>query len=131
MFTQISTSKANKEVVSQLSRRLNLGAENVIARIALSYSLSQDRKLNLKDIANSSGKGYSKSVLFGNQYDLFIGLVCSHYGLYKTDQDLPKYIKMHIDDGLTLIDAELKERPNVDSFEFLAEKVGEGMKKLS
>ena len=30
---------------------------------------------------------------------------------------------MHIDDGLTLGDAELKKRPNVDSFEFLAEKV--------
>ena len=58
-------------------------------------------------------------------------MVSSHYGLYKTDQDLPKYIKMHIDDGLTLIDAELKERPNVDSFEFLAEKVGEGLEKVN
>ena len=131
MFKQIRTSKENKEVVSQLSRRLNLGAENVIARIALTYSLSKDRKLNLKDIANSSGKEYSKSVLFGNQFDLYLGMVSSHYGLYKTDQDLPRYIKMHIDDGLALIDAELKERPNVGSFEFLAEKVGDGIKELS
>ena len=131
MFTQIRTSKANKEVVSQLSRRLNLGAENVIARIAFTYSLSKDRKLNLNDIANSSGKEYSKSVLFGNQFDMYLGMVSSHYGLYKTDQDLPRYIKMHIDDGLALIDAELKERPNVDSFEFLAEKVGDGIKELS
>ena len=51
MFTQIKTSKANKELVSQLSRRLSLGTENVIARIALSYSLSKDRKLNLKNIS--------------------------------------------------------------------------------
>ena len=130
MFTQIKTSKANKGLVSQLSRRLSLGTENVIARIALSYSLSKERKLNLKDIANSSGKIYPKSVLFGNQFDLYLGMVCSHYGLYKTDQDLPKYIKMHIDDGLTLIDAELKQRPNVDGFDFLAEKVGEGLNSL-
>lgn len=36
MFTQIKTSKANKIIVTDLSRRFNLGAENVIARIAVS-----------------------------------------------------------------------------------------------
>ena len=44
MLTNIKTSKENREVVSQLTRKLNLGTENIIARIALTYSLSKDRK---------------------------------------------------------------------------------------
>ena len=44
MFTQIKTSKENKEVVSLLTRKLGFGAENVIARVAFTYSLSTNRK---------------------------------------------------------------------------------------
>lgn len=39
MFTSIKTSKINKDIVTDLSRKFNLGAENIIARIALTYSL--------------------------------------------------------------------------------------------
>jgi DNA sulfur modification protein DndE len=127
MFTQIRTSKENKEIVSQLTRTLGLGAENVIARIALTYSLSKDNKLELKNIHNSSGKEYSKSVLFGEYYDYYLGLICVHYNLYKTDKDLPKYIKMHIDDGLQLLNEEINERSNIDGFDFLVEKIESGL----
>jgi DNA sulfur modification protein DndE len=130
MFTQIRTSKENKEIVSQLTRTLGLGAENVIARIALTYSLSKDNKLELKNIHNSSGKEYSKSVLFGEYYDYYLGLICVHYNLYKTDKDLPKYIKMHIDDGLQLLNEEINERSNIDGFDFLVEKIEAGLLEL-
>ncbi len=104
MFTQIKTSKANKEIVTELSRKFNLGAENTIARIAMVYSLSLGRRLSLADISDSQGKEYSKSVLFGHNYPFYIGLICVHYNIYKTDKDIPKYIKMHIDDGLSIMD---------------------------
>jgi len=123
MFSHIRTSKINKEIVSKLTRRLNLGAENVIARMAFTYSLSKDRKLDLMNHADSSGKTYSKSVLFGDNYDLYLGLICTHYGLYKTDKDIPKYIKMHLDDGLVLINNEIEENPNIEGFDFLIEKI--------
>ena len=103
MFTSIKTSKANKDIVTELSRKFNLGAENIIARIAFTYSLSKDRLLSLSDIADSQGKEYSKHVLFGNNLPYYIGLICVKYGLYKTDKDIPKYVKLHIDDGLQLI----------------------------
>ena len=48
MFTQIKTSKENKEVVALLTRKLGLGTENVIARMAFTYSLAQDKKLALE-----------------------------------------------------------------------------------
>ena len=76
MFNSIKTSKENKIVVTELSRKFNLGAENIIARIALAYSLSQDRLLSLTDIADSQGKEYSKNVLFGNNSSYYIGLIC-------------------------------------------------------
>lgn len=123
MFTQIKTSLENKETVTQLTRRLNLGTENIIARIAYSYSLSLGEKLDLQKIENSSGKEYSKTVLFGEYADIYIGMVCTHYGLYKTDKDVAKYIKMHVDHGLRLLNQEVEERTNMDGFDFLSEKI--------
>jgi len=131
MFTHIKTSKENRELVSKLTRKLNLGTENIIARIAYSYSLSQERFLNLTDIKNSQGKEYSKAVLFGNNLPYYISLVCIHYGLYKTDKDIPKYIKMHVDDGLKLINKELEENPNLDGFDYVIDKIEKGLTKLN
>ena len=130
MFTHIRTSKENKEVVSQLTRKLSLGTENIIARIALTYSLSNERKLEIKDLQNSSGKEYSKAVLFGNYLDYYLGLVAVHYDLHISDKDLPKYIKMHIDDGLELLDEEVSNRSNIDGFDFLVEKIEMGLEEL-
>ena len=130
MFTQIKTSKENKEIVSLLTRKLGLGAENVVARMAYTYSLSQDRKLDLNDIKDAGGKEYSKSVLFGDYYDMYLGLLCVHYGLYKTDKDIGRYIKMHVDDGLQLLNQEVNERSNIDGFDFLTEKIEDGFNKI-
>jgi len=125
MFNQIKTSKNNKDIVAQLTRKLNLGTENIIARMAFSYSLSQDRKLSLNDLMDSGGKEYSRSVLFGDYDDIYIGLVCTHYGIYKTDKDLGRYVKLHIDDGLQLINIELQKVNNIDGFDFLVEMISE------
>jgi DNA sulfur modification protein DndE len=123
MFTHIRTSKENKEVVSQLTRKLNLGTENYVSRIALTYSLSKDRILDIKDIQNSSGKEYSKSVLFGDYIDYYIGMVALHYGIHVSDKDLGKYVKMHIDDGLNLLNEEVASNSNIDGFDFLIDKI--------
>ena len=131
MFTQIKTSKANKIIVTDLSRRFNLGAENVIARIAFAYSLSIGRRLNLSDISDSQGKEYSKNVLFGSNYPFYLALLCTHYGLYKTDKDIPKYIKMHLDDGLQLMNAELNDNPNLNGMDYLIDKIDAGLKKIT
>ena len=131
MFTHIRTSKENREVVAKLTRKLNLGTENIISRIALSYSLSQDRKMKLEEIQNSSGKEYTKSVLFGHYLDYYLGMVALHYGIHITDKDLPKYIKMHIDDGLQLLNEELNQRSNIDGFDFLVEKIEFGLSDLN
>ena len=130
MFTSIKTSKANKDIVTDLSRKFNLGAENIIARIALTYSLSQDYILSLADISDSQGKEYSKNVLFGSNLPYYVGLVCVKYGLYKTDKDIPKYIKMHIDDGLQLMNNELRDNPNLNGYDYLIDKITNGLEDI-
>ena len=130
MFTSIKTSRANKYIVTDLSRKFNLGAENIIARIALTYSLSKDRLLSLTDISDSQGKEYSKNVLFGSNLPYYVGLICVKYGLYKTDKDIPKYIKMHIDDGLQLMNNELKDNPNLNGMDYLIDKIEKGLTEI-
>ena len=130
MFTSIKTSTSNKYIVTGLSRKFNLGAENIIARIALTYSLSKDRILSLTDISDSQGKEYSKNVLFGSNLPYYVGLVCVKYGLYKTDKDIPKYIKMHIDDGLQLMNNELRDNPNLNGYDYLIDKITNGLEDI-
>ncbi len=130
MFTSIKTSRANRDIVTDLSRKFNLGAENVIARIALAYSLSQDYKLSLSDIADSQGKEYSKNVLFGSNMPYYIGLICVKYDLYKSDKDIPKYIKLHIDDGLRLMNKELRDNPNLNGYDYLIDKITNGLEDI-
>lgn len=131
MFTHIKTSKVNKVLVAELTRKLNLGTENIIARIAFAYSISKDRKLNILDIKDSGGKEYSRSVLFGNNYPFYRALLCTHYSIYKTEKDIPKYFKLHIDDGLELIAKELEDNPNLNGFDYLIDKIEIGLNEIN
>jgi DNA sulfur modification protein DndE len=130
MFSQIKTSKANKTVVTELTHKLNLGAENIIARIALTYSLENSTNLSLITMHDSQGKEYSKNVLFGNLDTYYIALICVKYGIYKTDKDIPKYIKLHLDDGLELLAKEVAENPNLSGFDFLTDKIDTGLHEI-
>ena len=103
MFSQIRTSSRNREIVVELTRKFNLGAENIIARIALGYSLQSGDKFSPLDVNDSGGKEYSKNVLFGNYYPIYEALICTHYQINSNDKDLPRYFKMHLDDGLQRI----------------------------
>ena len=122
MFSHIRTSKDNKEVVTKLTNKLNLGTENIIARIALTYSLSRGEKMDLTEMKDSGGKSYSKAVLFGDYVEYYIGLTAVHYNVHTSNTDLPKLMKMHIDDGLELLN---KEKDNIDGFDFLVNKISE------
>jgi DNA sulfur modification protein DndE len=131
VFTSIKTSKDNKEVVTKLTRKLGLGAENVIARLAFSYSLASDRKMDLEDMQDAQGKEYSAKVLFGEYVDFYIALVCVHYNIRKSDKDIARYVKMHIDDGLERIYNEIEKKTNITGEEFLINAIEKGLKYLA
>lgn len=123
MFNHIRTSRVNKDIVTQLTNRLNLGAENVIARIAFSYSLSKDLKMDLNNIQDSGGKEYNTKVLFGNYTDIYVALICVHYNLNKSDKDIQKYVKMHIDEGLSLIHKDIEKKDSITGTDFLINEI--------
>lgn len=123
----ISTSEANKAVVSLLTSRLSLARENVIPRIAFAYSIAQRAKLNIKNIKDSKGKPYKDDTLFGRYRDYYIAIACQHYQLHKSDPNIGKYIKMHIDDGLEKINLIFEENPHFTAFDFLSTEVEKGI----
>ena len=131
MLINIRTSEANKAVVQDLTRKLNLGTENYVSRIAFAYSISRNIKLNLeKDLYDSKGKEYKDDILFGKYREYYMALICQHYNLYKTDKDIAKYIKMHIDHGLILINRIFEENRNYSGLDFLLENIENGIEKL-
>lgn len=127
MIRAIKTSEKNKRVVRELTDKLRLGSENLIARIAFSYSVAQGNRLDLQHMQDSKGKEYSERVLFGDYSELYVAIVCQHYGIYKSDDDVPRYIKMHIDDGLSLISGMTKENPNLPLFDFVVDQIENGL----
>ena len=130
MFSQIRTSSKNHEIVIELTRKFNLGAENIIARIALGYSLQSGDKFSPLDVKDSGGKEYSKNVLFGNYYPIYEALICTHYQINNNDKDLPRYFKMHLDDGLQRIYNDVKDNPNLVGYDYLFDKIQEGLKEV-
>jgi DNA sulfur modification protein DndE len=130
MFSQIRTSSRNREIVVELTRKFNLGAENIIARIALGYSLQSGNKFSPLDVKDSGGKEYSKNVLFGNYYPIYEALICTHYQINSNDKDLPRYFKMHLDDGLQRIYDDVQDNPNLVGYDYLFDKIQEGLKEI-
>ena len=127
MFTQIKTSSKNRDNVVELTRKFNLGAENVIARIAMAYSLQSGSKFSPLDVKDSGGKEYSKNVLFGSYYPVYLAMICTLYQIPDTDKDIPRYFKLHLDDGLEKIAKDVKENPNLVGYDYLFDKINDGL----
>lgn len=131
MQINIRTSEKNQEVVRRLTSKLPNGTkENVIARIALGYSLQTGKKFGANDfnVYDSKGKEYKDHILFDPKYrDFFVALICQYYGFYKTDENITRYIKLHIDHGLELMDNIFQDNSNYTFFEFLVEYIEKGI----
>lgn len=131
MQINIKTSEANQEVVRKLTAKLpSMAKENVIARIALGYSLKLGKKFAPSDFNSydSRGKEYKDQTLFDERYrDFYIALVCQHYGIYKTDENLPKYIKLHIDHGLEIMGETFDKSPSYTFMDFLKDNLESGI----
>lgn len=131
MFTQIKTSLQNKEAVTILTRKFGLGAENVIARIAIAYSLQNGARFSPLDVKDSGGKEYSKNVLFGNLYTMYATIMCKYYNIRMSDKDLPRYFKLHLDDGLERIMEDVKDNPNLIGYDYLFDKIHIGLEEIN
>jgi DNA sulfur modification protein DndE len=134
MLINIRTSEANKTVVQELTRKVFPGAsENYISRVAFAYSISKGVHLDMSNkehLLDSRGKEYKDDILFGNYRDYYIAIICQHYQVYKTDPSIAKYIKMHIDHGLILMNKLFEENKNYSGLDFLLENIEKGIEAL-
>jgi len=133
MLINIKTSETNKIVVTELTRKLfpQGGPENFVARIALSYSLSKGVRFeSVEAVQDSRGKEYKEDILFGSYRDLYVALICQHYKIHNSDRDIPKYLKLHIDDGLERLAKLFNENPRYSGFDFLMEHIERGTEVL-
>ena len=131
MQINIRTSEKNQEVVRRITSKLPNGLkENATARLAFGYSLQTGKKFSLADfnLYDSKGKEYKDHILFDAKYrDFYIALICQYYGLYKTDDNISKYIKLHIDHGLEQLDNIFQDNFNYTLFDFLVEYIEKGV----
>lgn len=134
MQVNIKTSEKNQETVRLLTRKLSGGTkENVTARIALAHSLQSGRKFTKEEFNSydSKGKEYKDHILFDSKYrDFYIALICQYYGIYKTDESIPKYIKLHIDHGIELMGEMFENSKNLTFFDFLVNGLEKGTSAL-
>ena len=130
MQINIKTSERNQEVVKLLTNKLPNGTkENVIARLALGYSLQTGKKFTTQEfnLYDSKGKEYKDHILFDERLrDFYIAMICQYYGIYKTDENIPKYIKLHIDHGLDLLDHIFANNFNYTFIDFLIDHLEKG-----
>ena len=130
MFNQIKSSSSNKVLITELTRRFGLGAENIIARIAISYSLHSGKRFSPLEVSDSGGKEYSKNVLFGSLYNSYLYALCTAYNIPDSNRDIPRYFKIHLDHGIELIYGEVTENPNLVGFDFLFDKIKIGLSEI-
>lgn len=135
MQINIHTTEKNEKVVRKLTTKLPHGTKkNVIARIALGYSLQSGKKFSTNDFSqyDSKGQEYKDHILFDAEFrDFYIAMICQYYGIYKSDENITKYIKIHIDHGLELMDNIFQDNFNYTFFDFLIEYMEKGIMNLN
>ena len=119
-------------MVSELTKRVfpQGQSENVISRIALTFSISGGARLDLSNIRDSKGKEYREETLFGANKAFYVALVCQHYGIHKESIDLPRYLKMHVDDGLEKLNKLFSDNKSYTGLDFLIDHIERGSEAL-
>ena len=130
MDINLKTSEASKSIISTLTQKMGLRHENIVPRLALAISLSKGHRLKFSDMADNQGKEFKDSILFDDYRDYYLALVAQHYEISTADPDLRKYVKMHIDDGLRIMNQFLESNRNFDVFDYLLSLVEEGVELL-
>lgn len=127
MNLSIKTSESNHQIVRDLTSKFDATYENVVAQFAIAYSIAQNRRFKVEDVKDSKGKEYKDYQLGGSRFNLFIALLSQHYDLYKTDTQIAKLLKIHLDDGLELMKKFFDDNPSFTGFDFLLDQIEKGL----
>ena len=59
--------------------------------------------------------------------DFYIAMICQAYGVTKTDELIPKYIKLHVDHGLEKLNYLFEHNPQYTFIDFLTDYYSKGI----
>jgi len=104
----IVTSKNSAEKANILTSVLKLKSSNYLARFAICFSLSKEKKFDLTNDSehfDSNGKKYTEEILFGkinsNSNKIIYKLLLNqHYEHFLYEDDFLKLIRLHLNDGI-------------------------------
>jgi DNA sulfur modification protein DndE len=130
MIINVKTSEQSQQLIREYSSKLKLPSENIIARLALGYSLSRGRRLSLTIIKDSKGKEYKEDTFFGKYKNEFVALISQLDGIHRSDISIQKYVKLHLDDGLELMDKFFGSNLNHNIYDFLIESIDRGIEAI-
>jgi DNA sulfur modification protein DndE len=108
-FSRIRVGKDVTTKLSILKTRTGL-TPNLLCRIALCYSLENERVTNLIP-PDESGQEFNKHTLFGEDVLLFVALVrqrCIKDGL-DPNKNMLRILKLHLNSGIIAIHSRIKE----------------------
>lgn len=117
--TYVSTSKG-EQILRKLTRAAGFTSENVIARLAVSRSL-QDPPIEWSDELNqdTDGKQLRGNTLLGRQ-EVAAALLAMIYEAHRADsptiEDVRQLVRLHLDRGLRLLDADIGDGDVEDLF---------------
>jgi DNA sulfur modification protein DndE len=123
MSYTIRTAEEFRIPITSQSRAWDLGAENVLARMAFAASLELSDAINLDELRDTKGKEYNSKVLFGDYRTTYEAMLCLREGITPEHPDFKRFVKAHVDRGLAFI----LEYANLDLaqlFELLAPSKG-------
>ena len=103
MSYTIKTAEAFKLPIASQTRAWDLGAENVIARMAFTTSLEKAEPIDIENLLDSKGKEYNAKVLFGPFRTTYESMLCLREGITPSHPDFKKFIKAHVDRGLGVL----------------------------
>ena len=103
MSYTIKTAEAFKLPIASQTRAWDLGAENVIARMAFATSLEMPEAIDIESLLDSKGKEYNARVLFGSFRTTYESMLCMREGITPSHPDFKKYVKAHVDRGLAVL----------------------------
>ena len=52
------------------------------------------------------------------------------YVIKDTNKDIPRYFKLHLDDGLERISQDVAENPNLIGYDYLFDKIHKGLEEI-
>lgn len=111
---RLKTSEETERKIDEMNSSLRLSTKAAVARIAIGVSLKKQEEPSYKfRSVDSNGFEFQRFTLTGDYDDLYKAMIIEKHGKPLMDSEyFPKYVKMHIEHGVSLLYSEFRMAGN-------------------